>query len=227
MPEMSVPPQESTATLLGDLLGQARQKTGLSGEAAGRRARMSQSKISKLEGARLAATPYDVTCLLRIYGAEQDVITRAVKLARIVAEEAQRRPRFARLDRRNVRAFEKRATVLRMLALTGVRAMPQTRPGRTVHLLVPEWAAGREDQRALLDQAARLPDVHVGILPDHRIPQGGSFRIIDESVVLLETLNDALVLKDHLGVMVYLERFAALCRDAVGATGGEMKEGAR
>ncbi|GAA2657923.1 MULTISPECIES: helix-turn-helix transcriptional regulator [Actinosynnema] len=223
MPETSVPPDKSPATLLGDLLRQARLKACLSGAAAGRQAQMGQSKISKLERARLAPTPYDVTRLLRVYGAEQDEITHAVQLARAVTEETRRRSRFARLDRRDARLFEAEATVLRVLALTGVDAVPQTRAGRTVHLLVPEWVAGREDQRVLLDQAARLPDVHVGILPNHRIPQGGSFRIVDESVVMLEMLTDALVLKDHLGVTVYLERFAALCRDAVDAMGEETK----
>jgi hypothetical protein len=108
-----------------------RLASGLSEAEAGHLARMSQSKVSKLELGRLRAAPADVRTLCEVYGATLDETDDFVQLAVQLRDAATRSvvtvSRHPRHVRQRVRELEEATTTLRAFQPAIVPDLLQTR----------------------------------------------------------------------------------------------------
>lgn len=202
---------------LAATLAAAREEARLSGKSAGTLVGMGQPKISKLETGRLIPNPSDVDKLLRAYGASPQVLADAVQLAREIGELRYRAPKLVTgLDDPRVAALEERAPLLRVAALAGLRSLPNALQGREVCVIMSQWASRRPDQKALLKQARKRPDVQITILPDPFIGAGAvGFRIFDEASVVVEMLTSGLLISNLVEVSAYIRQFAQFLENSL------------
>jgi len=112
-------------------LRELRAASGLGGIEAGRQARISQSKISKLERQLLRPDPDDVAALCDVYGATEDQRDELVRLAEslrtsIIEPTRVTLSRGARHMQQRIRRLEESATLLRSFQPTMVIGLVQT-----------------------------------------------------------------------------------------------------
>jgi transcriptional regulator with XRE-family HTH domain len=132
---MTRPPTESAGRGPGDrihlaqALAEARRRLGLSGAEAGRRAGMSQSKISKIERGYLLPSPEDVEALGRLYELSSEERSRLVAIATGLRAESRTRiiltRRVAEFQRR-IGELERSASLIRTFQPTMVIGLLQT-----------------------------------------------------------------------------------------------------
>ena len=114
---------------LADALAQARKDAGISGAEAGRRAGMSQSKVSKIERGFLLPTVDDVQKLCEAYSVGPDVAAELRSLAGGLREEASSRVIMARgvaEIQRRVARLEASSRLIRSFQSTMVIGLLQT-----------------------------------------------------------------------------------------------------
>jgi len=124
-------PARDSQSRLAEQLRSLRSAAGLGGIEAGRRAGISQSKISKIENKLLRPSPDDVRTLCRVYGASPDLEAQLVQMAESLRTEILE-PRRVTLSRgapnmqHRIRRLEESASLLRSFQPCMVIGLLQT-----------------------------------------------------------------------------------------------------
>lgn len=164
---MTTPARDNQARLAGQLRD-LRSAAGLGGIEVGRRAGISQSKISKIENGLLRPSPEDVRALCRVYGTAPELEARLVQVAESLRAEILE-PRRVTLSRgaanmqQRIRKLEESASMLRSFQPCMVIGLLQTEAYARLVFGVSQAgsqldqavAARMERQAALRDQIPR------------------------------------------------------------------------
>ncbi|CAL9549497.1 hypothetical protein SUDANB95_04368 [Actinosynnema sp. ALI-1.44] len=217
--------QELSAELL-----RARLASGLTGAAAGRRAGISQSKVSKVETGRLVPKVADVARLADVYRVAPATRQRLVALAEeVVREAAHRRAVVHRgVAGRQVAIAraEAAAETVRILALTNLPPQLLRTPNRDRRLVVvlSESALRSDpDNWPWLREISLAPTVELGVIPwltRVDVPDAG-FHVYDESMVVFGLLAGNVVITDPDDVRGHVQAFDKLHRTAL--TGSRLR----
>ncbi|MFI9812875.1 Scr1 family TA system antitoxin-like transcriptional regulator [Saccharothrix variisporea] len=208
----------------------ARLASGLTGAAAGRRAGISQSKVSKVETGRLVPKLVDVQRLADVYRVPPEVRRRLLALAEEVVGEAAHRRAVVhrRVSGRQVvvARTEAAADTVRVLGLTSLPPQLLRTPSRDRRLFVvlSESALRSDpDNWPWLREVSRSPFVELGVIPwltRVDVPDAG-FRVYDESMVVFGLLAGDVVITDPDDVRHHVETFDRLRRSAL--TGARLR----
>ncbi|WP_433271974.1 Scr1 family TA system antitoxin-like transcriptional regulator [Actinosynnema sp. CS-041913] len=197
----------------------ARLSSGLTGAAAGKRAGISQSKVSKVETGRLLPKVVDVARLADVYGVSPEVRRRLLALAAKVVRDAEHRR--AVLHRGGARRqvaiarAEADARTVRAFAVCGVPAqlMREIRPNVRLVVVMSEGALRSASEHwDRLRQVSRQRNVELGVIPWHvrvDLPDAG-FVVFDESMVVFDLLAGNVVITDPDDVRGHLRSFQRL-----------------
>ncbi|MEV0676327.1 Scr1 family TA system antitoxin-like transcriptional regulator [Actinosynnema sp. NPDC050436] len=206
-----------------DLL-RARLASGLTGAAAGRRAGMSQSKVSKVETGRLLPKVVDVQRLADVYGVSPEARRKLLSLAdKVWSDAGHRRAVLHRgVARRQVAVArtEAAASTVRAFSICGVPAplLREVRPGRTLVAVLSEGALRSASEHwDRLRALSLLPDVELGVIPWYTpvtLPDAG-FVVLDETMVVFDLVSGNVVITDQDDVRGHLKTFRRLHRSAV------------
>lgn len=217
--------EELSAELL-----RARLASGLTGAVAGRRAGISQSKVSKVETGRLLPKVADVERLADVYRVAPATRRRLLDLAEeVVREAAHRRAVVHRgVAGRQVAVAraEAAAETVRILALTNLPPQLLRTPARDRRLVVvlSESALRSDpDNWAWLREISLAPSVELGVIPwltRVDVPDAG-FHVYDESMVVFGLLAGNVVITDPDDVRGHVHAFDKLRRTAV--TGSRLR----
>ncbi|MEU4804723.1 Scr1 family TA system antitoxin-like transcriptional regulator [Actinosynnema sp. NPDC023587] len=211
--------EELSAELL-----RARLASGLTGAAAGRRAGISQSKVSKVETGRLLPKVVDVRRLAEVYGVSPEVRRRMLKLADKVSGDAEHRRAVLHrgVARRQVvvARTEAAALTVRVFAICGVpqQLLRPVEPGRRLVAVLSEGAvrSAPEHWDRLL-ALSLLPEVELGVIPWYTpvsLPAAG-FVVLDETMVVFGLVSGDVVITDPDDVRGHLKTFRRLHDAAV------------
>ncbi|MEU6154663.1 Scr1 family TA system antitoxin-like transcriptional regulator [Actinosynnema sp. NPDC047251] len=211
--------EELSAELL-----RARLSSGLTGAAAGRRAGISQSKVSKVETGRLLPKVVDVQRLADVYGVPPEVRRRLLALADKVSRDAgHRRAVLHRgVARRQVvvARTEAAASTVRVFAICGVppRLLREVGPRRRLVAVLAEGALRAAPEHWDLLRALSLrPEVELGVIPWYTpvtLPDAG-FVVLDEVMVVFDLVSGNVVITDPDDVRGHLKAFRKLHAGAV------------
>lgn len=208
----------------------ARLASGLTGAAAGLRAGMSQSKVSKVETGRLVPKVVDVERLADAYRVSPEVRQRLLALTEeVVGEAAHRRAVVHRgVSGRQVAVArtEAAAHTVRVLGLTSLPPQLLRTPARDRRLIVvlSESALRSDpDNWPWLREVSLAPSVELGVIPwltRMDVPDAG-FQVFDESMVVFGLLAGDVVITDPDDVRHHVETFDRLRRTAL--TGARLR----
>ncbi|XVV06448.1 Scr1 family TA system antitoxin-like transcriptional regulator [Actinosynnema sp. CA-248983] len=211
--------EELSAELL-----RARLASGLTGAAAGRRAGISQSKVSKVETGNLVPKVADVARLADVYRVAPATRQRLLDLAEeVVRDAAHRRAVVHRgVAGRQVAVAraEAAAETVRILALTNLPRQLLRTPARDRRLVVvlAESALRSEPENwPWLREISLAPTVELGVIPwltRVDLPDAG-FQVYDESMVVFGLLAGNVVITDPDDVRGHVQAFDKLRRTAL------------
>ncbi len=211
--------EELSAELL-----RARLASGLTGAAAGKRAGMSQSKVSKVETGRLLPKVADVARLADVYDVPDEQRRRLLSLADKVVRDAEHRRAVLNrgVARRPVVVArpEAEARTVRAYAVCGVPAqlLRAIDPDRRLVVVLSEGALrSAPEQWPRLVALSLLPNVELGVVRWYtpvELPDAG-FVVFDETMVVFDLLAGNVVITDPDDVRGHLRTFERLCSSAV------------
>jgi len=203
---------------------QARLASGLTGAAAGRRAGISQSKVSKVETGRLLPKVADVERLADVYEVPPEVRSRLLLLAEKVVRDAEHRRAVLHrgVARRQVAVSraEAAARTVRAFAPCGVpaRLLRETHPDQRLVVVLAEGAMRSSPAHwERLRQVSLRSNVEVGVIRWHlgvELPEAG-FAVFDEAMVVCDLLAGNVVMTDPDDVRGHLRSFRQLRESAV------------
>ncbi|MBB5960200.1 transcriptional regulator with XRE-family HTH domain [Saccharothrix tamanrassetensis] len=211
--------EELSAELL-----RARLASGLTGAVAGRRAGISQSKVSKVETGRLLPKVADVERLADVYDLPPEWRRRLLSLADKVARDAAHRRAVLHrgVARRQVTVArtEAAARTVRAFGVCGVPAqlLREAKPGQRLVVVLSEGALRSASEH--WDRLHRLsghPDVELGVIRWHlrvALPDAG-FVVFDDTMVVFDLLAGNVVITDPDDVRGHLKTFQRLHGSAI------------
>ncbi|WP_308258285.1 helix-turn-helix domain-containing protein [Saccharothrix obliqua] len=202
----------------------ARLNSGLTGAVAGKRAGMSQSKVSKVETGRLLPKVADVARLAEVYEVPPSVRRRLLALADQVTRDAEHRRAVLHrgVARRQVvvARTEAAARTVRAFGICGVppQLLRWVEPGRRTVVVLSEGALRAAPQHwDLLWALSLAPDVELGVIRWFTrvdLPDAG-FVVLDETMVVFDLLSGNVVITDRDDVRGHLATFEHLHEAAV------------